>query len=273
MVIKVAKIQMVLLLTFAMMLNLALPAYAQAPANVQEFWGTVTVDGKAASEGAMVSVRTGGVQVGSDMVDAQGRYGFYSPLAVTAKTGALLEFYVNGVKAQQTATCELGKRTNLNLTVVSGSGAQPKQPSSSAPPTGSAAGFAISGLKAKPASVKSGETVTITADVKNSGGSQGTAKITVKVNGAIEIEQAVTLGPGRTQKVIFTLNKEQAGEYKVTMDGQSTSFKVSTSGAANKSWISWLTTLPWWMYVVIAIGLILVILVIIVLIQRRNMYY
>lgn len=279
---KIAKVQLLLFLILTMTLSLALPAYAQPLGIPQEFRGNITVNGSPPPQGSTVSVRTSGNQVATTTTDAQGRYGYSSPLVVTVSTDALLEFYVNGVKAQETAKYDPGKVTTLNLTVVSVSASPPpaSPPAQTLPPAQpplpppSTASFAVSNLNVSPSSVKTDEAVTVTADVKNSGGSAGTYKIVLKVNGNNEVEQTITLSAGKTQKLVFNLSKPQAGEYSITIDSQSAKFKVSADEA---SWISWLikkvTNLPWWMYVVIGIGGLLVILVIILIIRRRNAYY
>jgi hypothetical protein len=272
---KLAKAQLPLFLILTMTLSLALPAYAQPLGIPQEFRGSITVNGSPPPQGSTVSVRTGGNQVATTTTDAQGRYGYSSPLVVTVSTDALLEFYVNGVNAQETTKYDPGKVTTLNLTVVSGSASPPPSspptqtlsPTQPPLPAPSIASFAVSNLNVSPASVKPDEAVIVTADVKNSSSSAGTYKIALKVNGNNEVEQTITLSAGKTQKLVFNLSKPQAGEYSIAIDSQSTKFKVSAAET------SWLTGQPWWMYAVIGISGLLMILVIILIIRRRNAYY
>lgn len=271
---KLAKVRVLLFLILTMTMVTALPAHAQSPGIPQEFRGNITFNGKPPPAGSTVSVRTGGAAIATTTTDAQGRYGYSSPLVVTASTDTLLEFYVNGVKAQETAKYDPGKVTTLNLTVASGSPLTPPPPASPTPSPAqspssspSTASFVVSNLNVSPSSAKTDEAVTVTADIKNNGSSADTYKVVLKVNGNTEVEQTVTLSAGKTQQLVFNLSKPQAGEYSITIDSQSTKFKVSTAE------VLWLTGQPWWMYAVIGIGGLVVILVIILVIRRRNAYY
>ncbi len=264
------KIFLLPIVLLGLLLNLALPINAESP-RPQEFRGSVIVNGNPTPQGSMVTVRTGGIQIASVTTDAKGRYGFNSPLLVSALSGTLLEFYVNGAKTRETATCKSGEITLLNLTIDPGAVDQnftmPDTHAAIAPSTGN---YTISNLSISPTSVKSGELVTITADITNSSGTTGNYKVTVVVNGVNEIEQALSLGPGKTQKLIYTLTKENAGTYDVAINDRNGSFSVTLSGT---SWFASLTRGPWWVYTIAGIGILLVILVVILLISRRNSSY
>lgn len=92
------------------------------------------------------------------------------------------------------------------------------------------ASFIISSFNVSPTSVEVGEPVTITAAVTNSGGSQGSYTAVLKVNGAVEAEKEISLSPGETKTVTFTIRKESAGKYNIAIDGKSGSFQVGTAG-------------------------------------------
>lgn len=130
-----------------------------------------------------------------------------------------------------------------------------------APP--SPASFAVSNLKVKPAAAKLGEQVTITAKISNSGGSEGSYAAVLKINGTTEAEQEVSVGPGETQEVTFTVTKATAGAYNVSIDGQSAAFTVSGGGA------SWISDLPLTLIGGIAGGILLLIIVLILLVRRK----
>jgi len=104
------------LLWLAANVNAAGAAFPGVP---QMFSGTVTVAGSLAGAGLNVVAKSGGVEIGATTTDAQGRYG----LAISADTGATIDFYINGVKANQTASYVAGQLSTLNLTAATaGSG-------------------------------------------------------------------------------------------------------------------------------------------------------
>jgi hypothetical protein len=126
------------------------------------------------------------------------------------------------------------------------------------------ASFAVSDLKVSPSSVTPGETVTIAAAVTNSGDSQGSYTVVLKVNGVVEAENEVTLDPEKTEVVTFTVSKESAGSYSVAIDGKSSSFKVSEAGTTTSK-----LPLPPIGVIVLALGGLLIIILIVVMARRR----
>jgi len=97
------------------------------------------------------------------------------------------------------------------------------------PPTAvlSPAKFTIAGLNIAPSSVKSGEIVTVTATVTNSGGSQGVYAVDVRINGVKEETKELTFAAGATDKVSFTVKKSAAGTYAIDVNGLTGTFNVS----------------------------------------------
>jgi hypothetical protein len=257
-------------LIFGALLSLPTPICGESP-RPQEFRGNVIVNGTPSPPGSLVTVRTGGIQIASVATDSRGRYGFNSPLLVSANSGALLEFYINGVKAKEIANCKSGEMTLLNLTVDPDS----PMPVSNLPDPDSATvaspeKYSITDFKISPLSVKPGELVTITAQVLNSDKSAGTFKVIVLVNNLPEIEQSISLGTGKTQKLIYTLSRENPGIYTVSISDRNGSFTVTGS---NSPGLEWFGGLEWWIYAITGIAVILVILVIILVISRRNSSY
>lgn len=123
------------------------------------------------------------------------------------------------------------------------------------------ASFAVSDLKVSPSSVTPGETVTIAAVVTNSGGSQGSYAVVLKVNGVVEAEDEVTLGAGETGVVTFTVTKDKTGSYEVTVGDKSASFTVGKeTGQLSSSWL---------LIGAIALGVLLIIVLIVVMARRR----
>jgi len=93
---------------------------------------------------------------------------------------------------------------------------------------------------------KTGESVTITANVLNDGGQEGTYTVELKLNGETVDTEMVTLGAGQSQPVSFTVSGLDYGQYEVEVAGLSGDFTTSR-------------TITWWLIIVIivAIGLII----------------
>ncbi len=72
-----------------------------------------------------------------------------------------------------------------------------------------------------------GENVTITANVANNGGQDGTYTAELKLNGETVEAKEVTLGPGQNRQVSFTLSGRDYGQYEVEVAGLSGEFTVS----------------------------------------------
>ncbi len=89
-----------------------------SPGIPNQFFGTLTINGAAASAGYTVTAKVNGVDSGaSTTTDSQGRYGYSPALMVSGSQGDSITFFVNGVQATQTATFQPGGVINLPLTV------------------------------------------------------------------------------------------------------------------------------------------------------------
>jgi hypothetical protein len=88
------------------------------------------------------------------------------------------------------------------------------------------ASFAISDLSVTPSEVKLAEQVKISAVVTNTGGSEGSYIVVLKINGAEEARKEVTLGAGKSETVTFTVVKDLEGSYTVNIDGKVGQFTV-----------------------------------------------
>jgi hypothetical protein len=114
------------------------------------------------------------------------------------------------------------------------------------------ANFVASGLNIVPSVektifvTKTGESVTITANVANDGGQGGTYTAQLKLNGQIVDTETVTLGAGQSKQVSFTVSELDYGQYEVEVAGLDGDFTASR-------------TITWWLIIVIiaAIGLII----------------
>jgi PKD repeat protein len=93
---------------------------------------------------------------------------------------------------------------------------------------------------------KTGESVSITANVANNGGQEGTYTVELKLDGETVDTEIVTLGVGQSQGVSFTLSGMDYGQHEVEVAGLSDEFTTSR-------------TITWWLILVIivAIGLII----------------
>jgi len=98
---------------------------------------------------------------------------------------------------------------------------------------------------------KTGESVTITANVANDGGLGGTYTVELKLNGETVDTKMVTLGAGQSQQVSFTVSELDYGQYEVEVVGNGIT-ELSREFTASR-------TITWWLIIVIiaAIGLII----------------
>ena len=118
------KIPLAVLLALGGMLSVLASSYAQIPTFPHVFFGTLTVSSSPASVGTVVEARVGGVVRGSLTTTVSGLYG--GPSGSDAKllvqgniaAGSTIEFFVDGVKADQTFTFSIGGVTELDLTAV-----------------------------------------------------------------------------------------------------------------------------------------------------------
>ena len=92
------------------------------------------------------------------------------------------------------------------------------------------ANFSVSSVSISPPQVKPGEEVTISFNVANTGGETGSYNAVLYINGAVEDSQSVSVAPGMTKNVIFTVSKSDAGVYDVSIAGQSGQFEVVHTG-------------------------------------------
>jgi len=93
---------------------------------------------------------------------------------------------------------------------------------------------------------KTGESVTITANIANDGGQKGTYIVELKLNGEAIDTAMVILGAGQSQQVSFTVPGLDYGQYEVEVAGLSDDFTTSL-------------TITWWLIIVIIVALGLII--------------
>jgi hypothetical protein len=88
------------------------------------------------------------------------------------------------------------------------------------------ANFSVSNLVIAPERVKQGEKVTISAIVTNNGELAGNYSMVLKLKGAIESTEEISLGPGENQKVAFGITKNTPGFYNVEVENLTGRFVV-----------------------------------------------
>ena len=86
--------------------------------------------------------------------------------------------------------------------------------------------FSVKDLSITPIEVDIGETVTVSASVTNTGDLTGAYEMTLKINDASVEVKKVTLSSGATQKLTFTIARDEPGSYMVSVDGLSGKFVV-----------------------------------------------
>jgi len=94
------------------------------------------------------------------------------------------------------------------------------------PPPPEPAAFLVTGLSIQPAEVEPKEAVTVSVSVSNTGGTDGSYTVVLKINGVKEAEKNVTVAAGSSQEVNFSVAKKEAGSYDVAVDGLSGRFSV-----------------------------------------------
>jgi hypothetical protein len=93
---------------------------------------------------------------------------------------------------------------------------------------------------------RTGQTVTITANVFNDGYQQGTFTATLKLNGQTVDTKTITLGAGQSTQVTFIESGLAYGQYDVEVAGLTGEFTASR-------------TITWWLIAVIVVALGLII--------------
>ena len=95
------------------------------------------------------------------------------------------------------------------------------------PPPLKPAEFIVSDLSISLEEVGPGETVTVSVTVTNVGDLEGSYNVTLRVDGAIEAVETVTLAGGESTVVVFNVTRTDPGTYGVSVDGVEGVFTVS----------------------------------------------
>jgi len=89
--------------------------------------------------------------------------------------------------------------------------------------------FDFANLSISPTTVDRGESVTISAEVTNTGGLEGSCTVKLLIDGIEEAVQELTVAPGATDNVTFTIMREASGTYSVEIGGLVGEFTVTAS--------------------------------------------
>lgn len=112
------------------------------------------------------------------------------------------------------------------------------------------AAFQVSSLNISPGAVYTGEAVTITVLVTNTGGQPASYQVVLTINGVAEKTKEVTIDPGASTEVSFNIAEGDAGMYSVDINGATGNFVVNSRPPAPKPF-------PWWIVAVAIAGALL----------------
>jgi hypothetical protein len=86
--------------------------------------------------------------------------------------------------------------------------------------------FSLTSLYIVPKEVVAGEAVTVSAQVRNIGGTEGTYTVTLSVDGATIQSKIIKLASKTTETVSFTVTQDKPRSYNVEINGLSGTFRV-----------------------------------------------
>jgi uncharacterized repeat protein (TIGR02543 family) len=141
------------------------------------------------------------------------------------------------LEAESGVVAEVGKLTapidHFTIFAILAKVSPPPPPLPTPPPP--PANFELSNLSIMPSPlskvwealtflVRAGEEVTITVDVTNQGGQEGSFNAVLRLNGVTQGTKDITLGPGQSQKIVFTITENKPGSYVVQIGDLSGEF-------------------------------------------------
>jgi hypothetical protein len=99
------------------------------------------------------------------------------------------------------------------------------------PPKPVPGAFRVTNLRINPARVKLNKSVTIVVEAANIGPVTSSYSLVLKIRGIVEAVKEISLGPGQSQKVAFTIVRNKPGIYDVDLEGSKGSFIVEEVAA------------------------------------------
>jgi uncharacterized repeat protein (TIGR01451 family) len=82
-------------------------------------------------------------------------------------------------------------------------------------------------IAVNPRAARVNQPITITTNVVNEGQVTGSHVVALTINGRVEQTKTVTVGPGATRQVSFTISKAEPGSYQVSIGNQRSDFVVA----------------------------------------------
>ena len=86
--------------------------------------------------------------------------------------------------------------------------------------------FEVSSLDITPPKVITGEKATVEVEIRNSNAKLDTYNVPLMVNGVADDRKSITLAPGATELVTFTLARSQAGTYRISVGNKESTLVV-----------------------------------------------
>jgi hypothetical protein len=111
-------------------------------------------------------------------------------------------------------------------------------------PKAAPASFSVGNLSISPSEVISGQEVTISTTVANTGGSAGSYTVSLKLNGIQTESRDLILDSGKTENLAFKTWGDKPGLYQIELNGQIGQFTVKESGGKIAELVSNLLSSP-----------------------------
>jgi hypothetical protein len=124
----------------------------------------------------------------------------------------------------------------------------------------------VSNLTVSPSQAQLNQEVTISIDVANTGDTALDYNMQLKVDGMVKSSKLVTIAPGASQAVKFTVNGDTVGKHQVELAGLNGEFEVV---GPNESEVAGQSQINWWLIGGIAGAILLIIIGIVV--RRRQL--
>ena len=86
--------------------------------------------------------------------------------------------------------------------------------------------FEVLSLDITPAKVTTGEKATVEVEIRNSNAKLDTYNVPLMVNGVADDRKSITLAPGATELITFTLTRSQAGTYRISVGNKESTLVV-----------------------------------------------
>jgi len=86
--------------------------------------------------------------------------------------------------------------------------------------------FEVLSLDITPTKVNTGEKATVEVEIRNSNAKVDTYNVPLMVNGVADDRKSIILAPGATELITFTLTKNQAGTYRISVGNKESTLVV-----------------------------------------------